>query len=124
MTGTLVAVRNGAPLERIAPCGAELATARKRPLSGAPLYRRIERQLRTECLAPWCLPLDEYGCAIERDDPPGSELVGMFIRRSLESLTATFTHRTTGARIVVTAIWVDDDGQIIQSGSQYGDLTL
>ena len=110
--------------ERIAPCGAALQTGRRRPLSGAPLNRRIERQLREEVLAPWHLPLDEYDFEIERDCPPGSTTDGWFISRSEESRTATFTHRETGAKVIVTAIWVDDDGEIIQSGSNYGDLTL
>ena len=39
-------------------------------------------------------------------------------------LAATFTHRTTGAKICITEIWIDDDGKILQYGSNYGDLTL
>ncbi|MEV1170833.1 hypothetical protein [Nonomuraea sp. NPDC049784] len=111
-------------VERLAPCGAPLSTSRKRALSGSPLYQRIEKQLRADILQPWGLPLEEYDCAVERDEPAGSAEYGLFTARSLESLTATFTHRRTGARIVITAIWADDDGKIIQCGSNYGDLTL
>lgn len=125
MTATIEAVSiRGWKVERIAPCGAPLATHRTRPLVGAPLYRRIEAQLRDEILAPWHLPLDEYDCTIERDEPEGSASYGVFIARSEESLTATYTHRETGAKIHVTGIWVNDDGEIIQHGTNYGDLTL
>lgn len=117
------ASRNRA-VERVAPCGAPLPAGRKRRLAGAPLYQRIEKQLRGDVLQPWGLPLEEYDCDVERDEPAGSAECGFFTARSLESLTATFTHRRTRARIVVTAIWVDDDGQVIQHGSSYGDLTL
>lgn len=115
----------GRKVERIAPCGAPLATTnRSRPLAGAPLHRRIEAQLRDETLAPWHLPLDDYDCTIERDEPAGSASYGVFIARSEESLTATYTHRETGAKIHVTGIWVNDDGEIIQHGTNYGDLML
>jgi hypothetical protein len=80
--------------------------------------------LREAELATWRLPLDEYDCAIERDWPEGTTLDGWFISRSQEALTATFTHRETGAKIIVTGIWVDDDGEIIQRGTNHGDLTL
>jgi hypothetical protein len=124
MAGVIAVSNRSRKTERIAPCGAPLQTTRSRPLSGAPLHRRIERQLREGILAPWHLPLDEYDCEIERDYAPGSTTDGWFISRSEESRTATFTHRETGAKVIVTAIWVDDDGQILQSGSNYGDLTL
>lgn len=119
-------VNSSRTVERIAPSGAPLATGRARPLSGAALASTVERQLRAADgpLAAWNLPLSDYTFSLDRVDPPGSATYGWFFARSDEALEATFTQRKTGAKIIVTQIWVNDDGKIIQWGSQYGDLVL
>jgi hypothetical protein len=121
----VVAIRNHRrePV-RMAPCGEPLPTGRKRRVTGQRLHRKIERQLRTDILAPWRLDLSAYDFSIERDYPEGTTLAGFFFERTEESLTATFTHRETGAELQVTEIWVNDDGEIIQWGTSYGRLTL
>lgn len=104
---------------RAAPCGAELGTGRTRRLAGAPLYRKVERQVRAD-LEPWHLPLDDYDCAIKSQRITEG---GWFYAITGDVLMATFTHRATGAEIEVTEIWVDDDGEIVQAGTQYGRLS-
>lgn len=90
-----------------------------------PRRARIEEQLR-EDLKPWGLPLDRYRFTVERFETPTYQdhhgrWQGWWDNVELQ---ATFTHRTTGAKICVTGIYIDDDGKILQYGTQYGDLTL
>lgn len=86
---------------------------------------RIEAQLR-EYLAPWGLPLHRYRCTVTRasiGEGPYTASGQIFYRDDIP-LSATFIHRRTGAHIAITQIWIDDDGEILQMGSQYGELTL
>lgn len=90
-----------------------------------PKRARIEAQLREE-LKPWGLPLHRYRFTVEASERPTyqdhhGQWQGWW--RTI-SLQATFTHRGTGAKITITEIWTDDNGEILQWGTQYGDLTL
>jgi len=90
-----------------------------------PKRAAIEAQLR-EHMKPWGLPLDRYRFTVERCETPTYQdhrgrWQGWWEHYDLQ---ATFTHRSTGAKIVITSIWIDDDGKILQMGTQYGDLTL
>ena len=90
-----------------------------------PRRAKIEEQLREE-LKPWGLPLNRYRFTVERfETPTCQDHNGRWQgwREDLR-LAATFTHRSTGAKICITEIWTDDDGKILQWGSQYGDMTL
>jgi hypothetical protein len=98
---------------------AKAATVAKR------LGVRVERQLRQE-LTRFGLPLDLYDCVVERasiGEGPYYDggRIGWY---ELPHVKATFTHRETGAEIVVTEIHTDDRGKILQFGTQYGALTL
>ena len=90
-----------------------------------PRRARIEEQLR-EDLKPWGLPLHRYRFTVERFERPTYQDHHGQWQGWWEDvpLAATFTHRSTGAKICITEIWIDDDGKILQYGSQYGDLTL
>lgn len=98
--------------------------ARSKFLRG-PDRAKIETQLR-EHLKPWGLPLDRYRFTVERSEVPTYQDGQGHWQGWYENIPvcATFTHRSTGARIVITEIWLGDDGEILQLGSQYGDLTL
>ena len=90
-----------------------------------PKRARIEAQLR-EFLKPWGLPLNRYRFTVEASERPTyqdhhGQWQGWWENIPVQ---ATFTHRGTGAKITVTEIWIDDDGEILQMGTQYGDLTL
>lgn len=90
-----------------------------------PKRARIEEQLR-EHLQPWGLPLHRYRCTVERSEEPTYQdghgrWQGWWEHYDLQ---ATFIHRSTGARIAITSIWIDDEGKILQMGTQYGELTL
>jgi hypothetical protein len=74
-----------------------------RKLSGAALFRRIEKQLREEWLNGYGLPLDLYDCKVEQDEDGITQW-------------ATFTHRETGAIVECGTVWTGDDGGINQAG--------
>ena len=90
-----------------------------------PRRTAIEAQLREE-LKPWGLPLNRYRFTVERFETPTYRDHNGHWQGWWENiqLAATFIHRTTGAKICITEIWTDDDGKILQWGSQYGDMTL
>lgn len=75
-----------------------------------------------ELSASYGLPMEIYACTVTRDFPPGSEEHGWFTARSPESLTAVFSHESTGREIAITGIWASDDGVILQKGAQHGVL--
>jgi hypothetical protein len=107
-------------MRRVAPCGAELETGQRR-LRGAALRAKLECQLRRE-LRPAGSPLGRYDCRIESNG--GGGIGGLFVSVVDESMTATFMSRESGAQIVVTEIRVNDDGEIVQWGSNHGALAL
>jgi hypothetical protein len=107
-------------VRRLAPCGAPLATGNRR-LRGIALHRTIERQLREE-LEAWGIPLDRYDCQVQGCG--GGLIAGLFVALEHLALEARYTHRETGAELIVPAIWVDDDGKILQLGTNYGALAL
>jgi hypothetical protein len=105
---------------RVAPCGAQLNTSGPR-VRGIALHRKVARQLRQE-LDPWGIPLVDSDVHVQ---PVGAGVIaGAFAAITDERLAVTFTHRRTAAELVVSDIWVDDAGQILQLGSNYGALTL
>jgi hypothetical protein len=109
-----------APVQHCAPCGAALTTGR-RPLRGAALFGTVARQVR-EHLQQWGIPLERYDCRVERNAE--EVIAGVFGALIDDTLTVTFTHRETDAEIVVTEIWVDDSGEIVQLGSNSGALAF
>jgi hypothetical protein len=74
-----------------------------RKISGAALFRRIEKQLREEWLNNYGLPLNLYSCKVQQDTDGITQW-------------ATFTHRDTGAVVECGTIWTSDDGSIMQAG--------
>jgi hypothetical protein len=72
-------------------------------LSGAALFRRIEKQLREEWLQHYGLPLNLYSCKVEQDTDGITQY-------------ATFTHQETGATVECGTIWTNDNGDINQAG--------
>jgi hypothetical protein len=96
-----------------------------RTLSGAALYFSIEKQLR-ETLAEWEIPLDRYTCTVARDFHREGPYYdgGPISEMPLLTLTATFTNIRTSAEIIITGIYVYDNGEISQFGTQHGGLTL
>lgn len=90
-----------------------------------PIRAAIEAQLR-ENLKPWGLPLRRYRCTVERFGTPSYQDNHGQWQGWWETIPvcATFINRNTGAKICITEIRIDDDGKILQYGSQYGDLTL
>ena len=90
-----------------------------------PKRARIEEQLR-EHLKPWGLPFRLYRFTVEASERPAYQDNHGQWQGWLRDIPvqATFTHRRTGAKIVITEIWIGDDGEILQMGTQYGDLTL
>lgn len=89
-----------------------------------PIRAKVEAELR-EHLKPWGLPLRRYRFTLERGEVPTYQdhhgrWQGWYEQIPVQ---ATFTHRGTGAKIVITEIWLGDDGEVLQFGTQYGDLT-
>lgn len=85
----------------------------------------VEAQLR-DYLKPWGIPLHRYRFTLERAEHPTYQdnhgrWQGWW---QDEPLQATFTHRVNGSKITVTEIWIGEHGEILQVGTQYGDLTL
>jgi len=114
-------VLNATPhVRRLAPCGAPLATGKRR-LRGAALHRKIERQLR-EQLQEWGIPLNRYDCQVRGCG--GGIIAGLLVALEDSALEARYVHRETGAELIVSEIWVNDDGDIVQLGSNYGALEL
>lgn len=118
----------------IAPPRTSIATIRMpnapRPCRVATCAKRFSARVERECrqaLAQFGLPLDLYSCVIERGstgEGPYYEGGGIQWHED-ETVTATFTHRETGAEVVVTEIWADRrTGKVYQFGTQYGALTL
>lgn len=97
-----------------------------RVLSGAALHSRIERQLRDQLSREWGLPIHEYTARVDRDGQWEGPYFEGGPRRFIPfpSHTVTFTRGEDGAEVVVTQIYTDDAGEILQLGTQYGALTL
>jgi hypothetical protein len=129
LTGKGVTVTETAALEaenvRVVTIGFTSQRPARAYFLRGPKRARIEAQLREE-LKPWGLPLHRYRFTVEASERPTyqdhhGQWQGWWRNIPLQ---AAFTHRGTGAKIVVTEIWTGDDGEILQWGTQYGEMTL
>lgn len=113
MSGAVVTIGSGAA-----------RPVRSRFLRG-PVRARTELAMR-DALKPWGLPLHRYRFTLERMSKPTYQDHHGIWQGWIGDIPAqgTFTHRRTGARIVIPGIWLGGDGQVLQYGTQYGDLAL
>lgn len=63
-------------------------------------------------LGSFGIPFDQYTAKISGD--PAHDVVFQVI----------FTHKRTRAELVLSSVWTDDNGAILQAGTNHGRLTL
>ena len=93
----------------------------------APPQARPHRGPVGERLKLWGLPLHCYRFTVEALQRPScQDRHGTWQRLVAGHPGAGRVHppQDRGGKIIITEIWIDDDGTTLQTGTQYGDLTL
>jgi hypothetical protein len=93
--------------------GRKVGIEREHPLP-ARVAARVLREA-AEYLGPFGLPLDQYDGQVTRTRNDYT---------LVETIEVTWRHRTTGAEVVLTNLYITARGAILQAGTQYGRLTL